>query len=417
MDQLHRRFTVEQVKVLLHGYCQGTLSRADAQELLGLGKTRFFALLHDYRSDPAAFSITYERETHARLSASTERAIATELRREQKLVEDPRLPISGYNYSAIRDRLEQKGIRVSTTTITARAKQLGCYKPHPKRKVHDREVITTSIGELVQHDASMHLWSPFAAEKWSLVTSLDDYSRKLLFADFFLHETTWAHLQAAQTLMQTYGLPVRYYVDNLRVFRFITHNQSVHLTQDWHTDDADPRWRQVLRGLGVDVIYALSPQAKGKVERPYRWLQDRIVRTCALEHIATIEEARSVLRDELTRYNQHQVHSTTGQIPDVRFAEAQASGHSLFRPFVLPKPYQTPQDVFCLQTTRVVNSYRRISLFGQDIVVPHVPPRVEVEIHLVPDFAKQLIEARMWWAGKLTHTVSLPMALAPRVHF
>ncbi len=124
MDQLHRRFTVEQVKVLLHGYCQGTLSCADAQELLGLRKTRFFALLQDYRSNPAVFSITYVRETHAHLSASTERAIATELRREQKLVEDLRLPISGYNYSAIRDRLEQKGIQVSATTITTRAKQL-----------------------------------------------------------------------------------------------------------------------------------------------------------------------------------------------------------------------------------------------------------------------------------------------------
>ncbi len=138
MDQLHRRFTVEQVKVLLRGYCQGTLSRADAQEVLGVGKTRFFALLQEYRTNPATFSIDYERETHARISMSTERAIATELRREQKLVEDPRLPISGYNYSAIRDRLEQKGIQVSATTITARAKQLGCYKPHPKAKAHDR---------------------------------------------------------------------------------------------------------------------------------------------------------------------------------------------------------------------------------------------------------------------------------------
>jgi hypothetical protein len=417
MDQLHRRFTVEQVKVLLHGYCQGTLSRADAQEVLGLGKTRFFALLHEYHADPDAFSIAYERETHAHISAKVERAIATELRREQQLVEDPRLPISGYNYSAIRDRLEKKGIRVSATTITARAKQLGCYKPHPKRKAHDREVITNAIGELVQHDASHHLWSPFATEKWALITSLDDFSRKLLFADFFVHETTWAHLNAAQMLMQTYGLPLRYYVDNLRVFRFVQYRDSVHRVQDWQTDDADPRWRQVLRNLGVDVIYALSPQAKGKVERPYRWLQDRIVRTCALEHITTIDDARSVLRDELARYNQHQVHSTTHQIPDVRFAEAQASGHSLFRPFVLPKPYQSPQDVFCLQTTRVVTGYRRMSLFGQDIDVPHVPPRVEVEIHLVPDMAKQLIVARVWWAGKLVHSVNLPMAIAPTVHF
>ena len=111
MDQLHRRFTVEQVKVLLHGYCQGTLSRAEAQEMLGLCKTRFFALLQSYRANPTTFSIAYERETPARLSAATERAIATELKREQKLVEDRRLPIWDYNYSALRDRLEQKGFR------------------------------------------------------------------------------------------------------------------------------------------------------------------------------------------------------------------------------------------------------------------------------------------------------------------
>ncbi len=370
MDQLHRRFTVEQVKVLLHGYCQGTLARADAQALLGVGKTRFFALVGEYRSDPTVFSIAYARETPGHLSTKVERAIETELRREQKLVEDPRLPISGYNYAALQDRLEQKGLEASVTTIIKRAKALGCYKPYAKRKMHDREVVTTSIGELIQHDASEHLWSPHAAEKWSLVTSLDDYSRKLLFADFFLRETTWAHLQAAKGLMETYGLPVRYYVDNLRVFRFITHNQSLHLTQDWHTDDADPRWRAVLRTLGVDVTYALSPQAKGKVERPYRWLQDRIVRTCALEHISTLDAARSVLRAEVTRYNQHQVHSTTGQIPDLRFAEAQSSGHSLFRPFVLPRPYRDSQDIFCLQTTRVVNGYRYLSLFGQRIDLP-----------------------------------------------
>lgn len=291
MDQLHRRFTAEQVKVLLHGYYQGTLSRADAQALLGLGKTRFFALVREYRSDPVAFSVAYARETPGRLSARVEHAIETELRREQKLVEDPRLPISGYNYAALGDRLEKKGLDVSVTTIIKRAKTLGCYKPHAKRKVHDREVVTSAVGELVQHDASQHLWSPYATEKWSLVTSLDDYSRKLLFADFFLHETTWAHLQAAQFLMETYGLPVRYYVDNLRVFRFIQYRESLHRVQDWQTEQVDPRWRAVLRTLGVDVTYALSPQAKGKVERPYRWLQDRIVRTCALEHICSLEEA------------------------------------------------------------------------------------------------------------------------------
>jgi hypothetical protein len=54
------------------------------------------------------------------------------------------------------------------------------------------------------------LWSPFAQEKWYLITSIDDFSRKLLFADFFSKETNWAHIQATQALIEAYGLPLRY---------------------------------------------------------------------------------------------------------------------------------------------------------------------------------------------------------------
>jgi hypothetical protein len=110
------------------------------------------------------------------------------------LIDNPDLPISNYNYLALRDRLKTDGITVSATTNTKRAKQLGCYQPHRKHKVHDREVITATIGALVQHDASTHRWSPFAEQKWTLITSLDEYSRKLLFADYFIQETSWAHI-------------------------------------------------------------------------------------------------------------------------------------------------------------------------------------------------------------------------------
>jgi len=71
------------------------------------------------------------------------------------MVEDRRLPISSYNYTALRDRLTKKGIRVSVNTIISRAKRLGCHKPRRKRKVHDREALTASIGALVQHDAAV----------------------------------------------------------------------------------------------------------------------------------------------------------------------------------------------------------------------------------------------------------------------
>ena len=416
MDQLHKRFTAEQVKVLLQGYCQGTMSRAEVEEMLHIGKTRFFALLKEYQQGPVTFSITYERATPARLSAHVEAAIEKELLREKVLVDDPQLPISDYNYSALRDRLKKSGITVSATTIRDRAKKLECYKPHRKGKAHDRQVVTAAIGALVQHDASPHLWSPYAEVKWTLITSIDDYSRKLLFADFFLQETAWAHILSAQTLMQTYGLPLQYYVDNLRVFRFVQGRDSHWRKHVLETDDVDPQWRQVMRLLGVDVIYALSAQAKGKIERPSRWLQDRVVRTCALEHLTTINDGRAVLKEELDRYNNHQVHSTTGEIPRIRFAKAQAAGSNLFRPFSLPKPYSSLKDVFCLRETRVVNGYRRISLFNQEIEVPNVPLREEVEIYLTPNMAKQIMEVRIWWSQKMVHSVSLPLA-GLRVHF
>jgi transposase len=416
MDQMHKRFTNDQIRLLYRRYCEGMMSRMEIEEILGVGKTRFFALLKEYRQNPEEFSIAYTRTGSPKLSEQVEAEIEQELLREKALIQDPRLPINEYNYSALRDRLRKKGIQVSVPTIIQRAKRLDCHKPRRKAKAHDREVVTTAVGALVQHDASLHLWSPYAQEKWTLITSIDDYSRKLLFADFFAQETSWSHIQAAQRLMQTYGVPLSYYVDNLRVFRFVQHRDSFWRKHVLQTDEVDPQWRQVMRIMGVKVTYALSPQAKGKVERPYRWLQDRIVRTCALEKLASLEEVRSVLKDEIDRYNNYQVHSTTGEIPAIRFAKANQLGNSLFRPFALPKPYTSLKDVFCLRDTRIVDGYRRISVFNKSIEVPKVPLREDVELHLVPDLMRQTIECRIWWEKKMVHSVVYPLQ-GVRVHF
>jgi hypothetical protein len=336
MDQIHKRFTAEQVKVLLRGYCQGILDRPAIEETLGISKSTFFVLVREYRHNPDEFSLTYQRATPTRLPASAEREIEAELMLEKGLIEDPSLPISGYNYSAVRDRLAKHDIKVALSTIIGRARSLGCYQSHPRKKAHDREVLTTAIGALIQHDASHHRWSPYAGERWALITSLDDFSRKILYAELVEQETTWAHIRAAQSVMLTYGIPLRYYVDSLRVFRFVQGRDSVWRKHVLQTDEADPQWRQVMSSLGVDVVYAMSAQAKGKIERPYRWLQDRIVRTCAIDKLTTIDQVRGVLKEEISRYNNHQVHSTTGEIPSIRFDKARKEGNSLFRPFALP---------------------------------------------------------------------------------
>jgi len=416
MTQLHNRFSDEQVAFLFQAYEQGLMSREEVQEALDICRSRFFVLLKDYRKDPEVFTIAYERNTPRRIPSEAETAIERELLRDKNLIDDPEIPISGYNYSALRDRLRKQGIKVSVNTIIDRAKKLDCHKPRKKRKVHDREVLTASVGELIQHDGSTHRWSPFAKEKWTLITSIDDYSRKLLFADFFSGETSWAHIQAVQTLIQARGVPLRYYVDCLRVFRFVQGRDSFWRKHVLETDDVDTQWGKMMRLLGVKVIFALSPQAKGKVERPYRWLQDRIVRTCALERIGDVVEVRSVLYEELDRYNNHQVHSTTGEIPSIRFDRAIAEGKSLLRPFSIPKPYSSPKDVFCLREQRLVNAYRRISLQNHDIQVPNVPIRVWVDIHMIPDILKKTMELRIWWNDQLVHSLTLPLE-GFRVHF
>jgi hypothetical protein len=417
MDQVHKRFTAEQVKVLLRAYCQGILDRPGVEETLEISRTTFFVLLGEYRRNPEKFSLTYQRATPDRLSVAVEEAIETQLMAEKRLIDDPSLPISGYNYSAIKDRLAKHDIKVALSTIIGRAKELGCYQPHPRKKAHDREVVTTAIGALIQHDASHHRWSPYAEEKWVLITSLDDFSRKFLYAELLPEETTWAHIKAAEKVMITCGMPLRYYVDSLRVFRFVQSRDSVWRKHVLQTDEADPQWRQVMRALGVDVVYALSAQAKGKIERPYRWLQDRVVRTCAFENLSKFEDVRAVIRDEVDRYNNHQVHSTTGEVPSIRFEKARKEGNSLFRSFALPQPYTSTKDVFCLRETRIVNGYRKISLSNHDIVVPNVPLHEEVEVHLTPDVSRGAMEIRVWWDNRMVQSVTYPLKEFPAVQF
>jgi hypothetical protein len=109
MTQLHRRFTDDQIKVLLNGYCQGLLGRGEIQEILETGKLRFFALLKEYRQDPEAFSVAYERHTPGRLPAG--------------------------------GRLDYHG-------------------PDQKRTTHDREALTVSIGAPFQGESSLNPCSP-----------------------------------------------------------------------------------------------------------------------------------------------------------------------------------------------------------------------------------------------------------------
>jgi len=100
------------------------------------------------------------------------------------MIEDVDIPFRNYNYSYIKDLLETKHRqRVSLPTIIDGAKKNDFYlKKRPKKDAHDLEVVTNCIGELIHYDSSYHLWSPPAKEKWHLISSLDNFSRFILYA-------------------------------------------------------------------------------------------------------------------------------------------------------------------------------------------------------------------------------------------
>ncbi len=417
--QLHKRFPDEQIKSLFERYLSKEIEIKYILEILGIKRSRFFELLKEYRNNPDNFSISYHRKTATRkIDKEIEENIIKELTLESRLIDNKDMPIKFYNYSYIKDQLyDNYGQEVSLPTIIDRAKKNGFYFPRPDRKTHDREVLTNYVGQLIQHDSSHHKWSPYADEKWYLITSLDDYSRLLLYADFVLKETSWEHIVALERVLLTYGLPFSYYVDSHSIFRFVQGRDSFWRKHYKVTDEAEPQWKQVLNECQVKVIHALSPQARGKIERPYGWLQDRIVRSCARENVHTVEQARRILMKELNRYNNRQLHSTTGEIPALRLKRALKEKRSLFREFMVPPPYQSTKDIFCLRAERVVNPYRKISFNNLELKVSGVPIRGAVQLRVVPDRKSGLAEIRFWYNDRLVGIQKVKNEDLNLVHF
>lgn len=238
----------------------------------------------------------------------------------------------------------------------------------------------------------------------------------MLYAEIVEKETRWKHIEALERVWLRYGFPFSYYVDSHSIFRFIERRDSIWRKHHLKTDEAEPQWKRIMNDCRVKVTYALSPQAKGKIERPYRWLQDRIVRTCARENIRRIEEVREILTYEVRRYNEQQVHSTTGEIPVIRFERAIKEGKSLFRSFKVPFPYESTKDIFSIREERTTNAYRRVSIDGIELKVPGVDPYEKVELRMMPDEETGLTEIRFWHKNRLVGIQKVKSALLQGIH-
>ncbi len=417
--QIHKKFSNDQVKELLQKYVNGEVERKYLQEILGVKKAMFFRVLKAYREDPEGFSVEYKRSGKTRsIAPEIQENIIKELSIDKKAIRNKDIPLYRYNYSYVQKRLAKnykQSVALSTVIRHARANHFALPK-RPKQKAHDREVLTTHTGELIQHDASYHLWAPDAGVKWVLITSLDDYSRFMLYAQLVERESSWTHIQALQSVVVKYGTPMAYYTDCHSIFRYVKGRDQRHHSFEKFTDDVDPQWRMVINDCKIKPIFALSPQAKGKIERPYGWLQDHLIRTCIRENVKDINHAQRVLNYERDHYNYKQFHSTTREIPNRRFNSAFEAKKSLFRSWSIPKPFLSLRDIFALRCQRFVDNYHSVTIKNLHIKLPDVEPRYPVDIRIYI-LDQDFYELRFWYKAKLIKVELMKIPGFLPVHF
>jgi hypothetical protein len=421
MKQLHKRFETKQVKELLSKYERGNVEREILEDILGIGKAHFFRLLKAYRSAGEKFSIEYKRTVNTNeIEDGVDDLILAELKEQKELIDNPQIPTRRYNYSwASQEILRKHKVEVCRQTIINRAKRWGYYRDRSKTKqVHDRVVYTNNIGELIQHDSSHHLFAPFANMKWYLITSIDDYSRLLLEARFIDAESSIEHIKSLERVFTHHGFPLKYYSDNHSIFRFVAGRDEMLLHKNAYieTDGVDTQWLQVLKECGVKQSYALSPQAKGKIERPYQWVQDHIIRRCFSDKVVSISDGQQILNEEVKQYNFKRIHSTTGEVPFYRFQKAKKEGNNLFRQFIIPKPFVSKKDIFSLRFNRRADGYRQVSLKTLILKVNGLNPYDDVEIRLYK-LNQEISELRFWRNEHLLDLQIIKNTLLKGIHF
>ncbi len=164
----------------------------------------------------------------------------------------------------------------------------------PRRKrLHQLRPRRLRRGELVQIDGSPHAWLEQRGPRCTLIAFVDDATSQLLYARLEPVESTQAYLRALRHYVLAHGLPSALYSDRHSIF-------TKH-------DPEDPRPTQLQRAigqLGIEPILAHSPQAKGRVERSFQTLQDRLVKGLRLAGACTLAQANAVLPSFVARYNE-----------------------------------------------------------------------------------------------------------------
>lgn len=273
---------------------------------------------------------------------SPKRAPMEEVERILRLYRESYMGFNVRHFHQIGQR--EHGFRLSYSFVKKALQGAGLVKKGRKRRLHrQRREPKPCFGQMLHLDGSPHRWLDLAPqERQVLLAVVDDATRRLLYAQLWPAETTVAVMSALKEVVQTFGIPMSLYTDRAS-WAFRTDSVGGKVDKQNLTQVG-----RALSQLGIEHIGAYSPQARGRMERANRTLQDRLVNELRLKGICTTAAANRYLRQVF--------------IPDYneRFARAPADPQNLF----VDLQGVDLDQIFCHQESRFVGNDDTVRMDG-----------------------------------------------------
>jgi hypothetical protein len=212
---------------------------------------------------------------------------------EQKILARVRQRYADFGPTLASEHLAQDGLRVSRETLRKWMIKASLWRPRSQRvkAVHVWRERRASFGELVMQDSSPFAWLEERGPACQLIALIDDATSRI-WARFAEHDTTEENLRTLQGWLRRYGRPLAHYTDKNSIF-CVTRPAAI--PEQLRGKEARSQFGRALSELGIEWIAAHSPQAKGRIERLFQTLQDRLVKELRLAGIASIEAANRFL--------------------------------------------------------------------------------------------------------------------------
>jgi transposase len=305
---------------------EGRMTQRDAATQLALSVRHVKRLLNLYRQDGDAGLVSKQRGR-----TSNHQLAATTRQRALSLLQTH---YADFGPTFAHEKLtEVHHLALGRETVRRLMIHAHLWQPRRARKpvIHPLRERRARRGELVQIDGSPFAWFEDRAPACMLLVYIDDATGQLMHLQFTAAESTFSYFQATETYLRCHGKPLAFYSDKLSVFRISQRDDGGGhgLTQ----------FTRAMTQLGIEVLCANSPQAKGRVERVNQTLQDRLVKEMRLRQIANQDAGNQYLPEFMHDFNR-------------RFAVVPRAAEDAHRPVL---PHENLARILTIQEPRVLS--------------------------------------------------------------